>query len=428
MTDAALAGRPALRPSSPAPAPETVAGRLRIVIHDYAGHAFPVQLSRWLARQGHAVLHLYSADIETPRGRLCRDPADPPGFAIEGLSTGRPVAKYDLIRRWFQEMAYGRRLRRHAAAFRPDVVLSGNAPPAVQAALCGGTRRARVPLVCWVQDIFTPGAAEILRNRPKLLRRAACRFLERVEFGAMRAAAGLVVISPDFVPVLAAHGVRHPRCTVIENWAPYGEITARPKDNAWARRHGLAGRFVFLCSGTLGLKHDPAPLAHLARAFRDDPEIRVAVVSQGPGRRRLEAEKARDGLDNLHLFDFQPFEDLPEVLACADVSVVLLEDYAGALSVPSKVYSYFCAERAILGAVPAANLARRLIEEQQAGLCVDPADTAGFLAAARRLRQDAGLRADLAGHQAAFAARAFDIERIGPRFLAVLEEACRLSG
>lgn len=396
--------------------------RLRVVVHDYAGHTFQVQLSRWLAAQGHAALHLFSADVETPRGRLDRHPDDPPGFAVEGVSTGRPLAKYDLARRWWQETRYGSRLAERVRRFTPDVVLSANAPPAVQQRLLSSLKRSGVPLVCWVQDIFSIGAAEILKDKPALLRVPALRFLERVEFGTMREAAGLVVISPDFLPILEGCGVSHPRSAVIENWAPHGEIRPLPKDNGWARAHGLADRFVFLCSGTLGMKHDPGHLVRLAHAFRDDPDVRVVVVSQGLGRRFLEEAKARDGLDNLVLLDFQPFGMLPEVLASADVSVVLLEEYAGALSVPSKIYSYACAERPLLGAVPAANLARRIVEREAIGLAVDPGDRDGFLAAARRLREDADFRAACAAAQAAYAARAFDIDRIGAAFLEVLHE------
>ena len=32
---------------------------MRIVLHDYPGHAFPVQLSRALAARGHQVLHIW---------------------------------------------------------------------------------------------------------------------------------------------------------------------------------------------------------------------------------------------------------------------------------------------------------------------------------------------------------------------------------
>lgn len=395
----------------------------RIVVHDYAGYAFPLQLSRWLARQGHMVLHLHCEDVEAPRGALARRPDDAPALTIEGLSLGRPLPKYRLLHRWVREAAYGRRLVRRVAAFRPDVVLSTNTPPATQSRLAAGLRQGRTPLICWVQDIFSLGAAVAVRRWPAPLRWAALRFLRMTEFAPLRAAAGLILITEDFAPLLAREGLRHPQTTVIENWAPAGEIMALPKDNPWARAQGLADAFVFLYAGTLGMKHNPDLLAELARANRDDPAVRVAVVSQGPGRARLAAIKAAEQLDNLLLFDYQPFERLSEVLATGDALVMLLEDFAGEISAPSKTYAYFCAERPILAAAPAANLARRLIERENAGLCVDAADRAGFLAAAARLRRDAALRAALADGQRRYAQAAFDIDRIGARFSAVLDRA-----
>lgn len=416
-----------LAPPRPAPLvpPVDTGARRRIVLHDYGGYSFPIQLARWLADQGHEVLYLYSADVEAPRGRLAQSAGDPAGLRIEAVSTGRSLPKYALLRRWWQEMDYGARLGARTTAFRPDVVLSTNTPPAVQAALLKALRKRNLPLLCWVQDIFSVGAAEILKGKPALLRWAACRFLERVEFGTMRDSAGLVVISEDFLPVLARYGVCHPRSAVVENWAPQGEIRPLPKDNPWSRAHGLADRFVFLCAGTMGMKHNPDLLAALARSFRNDPEVRVVVVSQGIGRRWLETVKQAEALDNLLLFDFQPFETLSQVLASADVGVVVLEAFAGTLSVPSKVYSHFCSNRPILGAIPATNHANRLIRDRKAGLCVEPTDETGFIATAMRLRQDAALRQSYADGQAAYAAEAFDIHRIGGRFSALIEECCQ---
>jgi len=42
---------------------------MRLLIHDYAGHPFQVQLSRELARRNHEVLHLYAGYNVTPHGK-----------------------------------------------------------------------------------------------------------------------------------------------------------------------------------------------------------------------------------------------------------------------------------------------------------------------------------------------------------------------
>ena len=94
---------------------------MKIVVHDYSGHAFPIQLSRALAARGHTVRHIYSASFQTPKGALAPRPDDAPGFAFRPLDLGRPFAKYDLVRRAFQERAYGRLLAKAIVAESPDV-------------------------------------------------------------------------------------------------------------------------------------------------------------------------------------------------------------------------------------------------------------------------------------------------------------------
>ena len=64
-------GKPS-RPSETQGVPRLVTGachayKMRIVVHDYAGHPNQVYLSRELARRGHQVLHLYAGSFETPR-------------------------------------------------------------------------------------------------------------------------------------------------------------------------------------------------------------------------------------------------------------------------------------------------------------------------------------------------------------------------
>src|SRR5262249_7728624 len=150
-----------------------------------------------------------------------------------------------------------------------------------------------------------------------------------------------------------------------------------------------------------GLKHNPDLLVHLAKAVRG--RANVVTVSQGVGVTHLEQAKAELGLDNLILLPLQPFADLPMVLATSDVAVATIEPEAGIFSVPSKVQSYFCAERPVLLAAPKENLSSDLIRRNGAGLVVDPVDQPAFLKAALRLLDDGALRANAAAKARSFA-------------------------
>ena len=190
----------------------------------------------------------------------------------------------------------------------------------------------------------------------------------------------------------------------------------RPKDNPWSFQQGLRGKRVFLYSGTLGFKHNPELLVALASRFRDAPDVVVVIISQGMGREHLERRKRELSLDNLLLFDYQPFEAIPDVMGSADVLLSIIEREAGAFSVPSKVLTYLCASRPLLLSVPTGNLAARIVSRNQAGLVVDPADTDGFLRAAGELIHNAGYAAALAARARQYAVETFDIDRITDRF------------
>jgi hypothetical protein len=53
---------------------------MRLLIHDYAGHPFQVQLSRELARRGHSVIHAFAGGLLTPRGSLQKQADERPAL------------------------------------------------------------------------------------------------------------------------------------------------------------------------------------------------------------------------------------------------------------------------------------------------------------------------------------------------------------
>jgi len=396
---------------------------MRVLVHDYSGHPFQVQLSRRLAVRGYEVLHLYFGAFQTPRGSVCRLQCDPEGFDCRPLDLGTDFRKHDFFKRWIQEWQYGYRLVRETEGFAPDAVISANTPLDPQSLLLRHCRSRKIPFVFWLQDIYGAAIRRILSSRWPLRGRVVGSRYVALENRLLRRSDRVVAITEDFLPYLEAAGVDRDRIDVIHNWAPLDEVPEKPKDNPWSREAGLAEGFCFLYSGTLAMKHDPDVLARLAESFRGRREAKVAVVSEGPGAEHLRREKVRRSLDNLAILPFQPFEVFPEVLGAADVLAGVLEPEAGAWSVPSKVLTYHCAGRPLLLSVPGENLAARIVRENESGRVVEPGDADGFLDAARELYDDAPLRQALGRNARAYARRTFDAERIADRFQAVLDEA-----
>lgn len=392
---------------------------LKIVVHDYSGHPFQVELARELARRGHRVHHCYSDSIQTPQGALQPLPGDPATFSVQPVSLGRRLAKYSYVQRWRAERRYAGLLADRIAAQAPDVVISGNAAPDIQNAARDAAKASKARFVFWLQDLYGEAARRILPPRLPVLGSAAAALLQRQEARCLRESDHVVAISDDFAPLLQAMGVPAEHRTTIENWAPLGEISPRPKRNAWSLAQGCAGDFCFLYAGTLGLKHNPELLAALAQALARFPAARVMVASQGLGADYLARQKQERGLDRLTLLPFQPYEALPDMLGAGDVAIALLEPEAGVFSVPSKVLSYFSAGRPILAAMPRQNLAARLIEREQAGLVTGPDDIEGFVAAALKLLTGDDLAA-MGQNGRSYAERAFAIGPIADRFEQVI--------
>ncbi len=392
---------------------------MKVIVHDYAGHPFQVELSRELARRGHDVLHLHFAGINTPKGALVRHPDDPPTFAVESINLPRPFEKYRFSRRLLQERQIGRLLAERIRAVAPDAVISGNAPLDVQAQALGAATEVGARFVFWLQDIYSEAIAKILRRKlPGLGHLVALRFT-RLERRLLMAADRVVVITDDFRPILERWGVMRDRVVTIENWAPLDEIVPRPKDNPWAREHDLVQRPVVLYSGTLGLKHNPAMLLEVAeRLAVEHPHARLVVVSQGLGADWLREHGG--GLTTLTLLPFQPFERLSDTIGSADVAVVILEPDAGVFSVPSKVLTYLAAGRPVLGAIPEENLAARLIVDNGAGLIVSPADAHALATACIDLLARQADREEMGQRGRQYAESAFEIVRIGDRFEEIL--------
>ena len=390
---------------------------MKIFVHDYPGHAFPAQLSRELARQGHTVTHAFAAALESPRGAVESRPDDPAGLTMLPIVTGHRMDKYSLFRRVLDERAYGAVLAAKVAQAGVDLFITCTTPNDVLDVL----RRALPPklkVVWWLQDIYSMGIRSVLNRKlppagtviGAIYRGKERRFAWRADC--------IVSITPDFVPFLRRLGVRPEKITVIENWAPVDEITPRPHDNAWKREQGLSGKTVILYSGTLGLKHNPALLSRAALHFQNQKrdDIAVVVATQGLGAEFLKKDAEERQIRNLKVLPWQPYERLPEVLATGDILTAIIEPDAGLFSVPSKILSCLCAGRPVMAAIPADNLAARTIERAGAGLIVPPGDEAAFVAGLERLLADPGLRDRLGAAGRSYAEEHFDIRKIASHF------------
>ena len=274
---------------------------------------------------------------------------------------------------------------------RPDVVIATS--PQFFCGLAGAVaaRLRRVPFVLEVRDLWPESIVALgqLRFRP------AIRALEALETALYRSARGVVVNSRPFIAHIAGRGVPEERIELVENGIDPALFHPRPRDPAFAARHGLEGGFTAAYLGTLGMAHGLRTVLEAAERLRDEP-FHFLLIGDGAEREALGREIRDRKLARVRLLGLRPREEIPRWIASADALLVLLRDLPVFRTViPSKIFEFLAQERPVVLAAPEGE-ATRVFGEAKAALVIPPEDPEALAGALRRLRDDPALAAGLA--------------------------------
>ena len=301
---------------------------------------------------------------------------------------------------------------------RADAVLAMTPPLPMAATGWLVARARRAPLVLNVQDVVPDGAVElgVLRGAAPI---AAASALERWSY---RRASAVTVLSEDMRANLA--GKTDPaRLHVIPNFVDVDVVRPGSRETAYRRDLGLGDRTVVMYAGNVGLSQSLDLLVQAARALAHRRDLVFVVNGGGSGLDEL--RRSATGLDNVVFAPMQPLERLPEVLATADLHVVLLKAGLARSSVPSKTYSILGAGRPLLASVDPGSEVERVVVAAGAGAAVPPDDAVAFVTALTALVDDpAGLRARGAAGRA-WMERETTPRGVAQRYAALLEDVAR---
>ena len=294
-----------------------------------------------------------------------------------------------------------------AASFavgRQDVIVSLTDPPIVGLAALWAARRTGARFVFLCEDIF-PEVATLIED---FQNSAVNNALDRVNRYLLRHADGIVALGDRMRRRLVDEkGADPSRVHVIHNWADCDAIVPGPKDNAFAREHGLADRFVLMHSGNVGLSQNLDALIEAADRLRSKERLVIAIVGDGSKRAALEAMAASRGLTNVRFFPYQPKALLHESFAAADVFLVSLKAGIEGFIVPSKVYGILAAGRPYIAATDPSSEAAQIARESGCGLVAAPGDPAALADAIATMYDDPAMTRDMGG-RARLVARQYD--------------------
>ncbi len=289
----------------------------------------------------------------------------------------------------------------------PDIVVSLTDPPIVGLLALATARRTGAKFVFWCNDIF-PEVAVLLEDFQSPLVNSS---LDRVNRYLISHAELIVSIGARMKRRLVEEkGADASRVETIHYWADCEAISPAPRDNAFARAHGLVDKFVVMHSGNVGASQNLEMIIDAADRLRDRSDIVFAIVGDGVKRPAL-AEMARArSLTNLRFFPYQPKESLEQSFGTADVFVVSLKAGIEGYIVPSKLYGTLAAGRPYIAAVDPSAEPADVARDHRCGLLVTPGDVDAFAAAVTTLKENPEECAAM-GRRARDAAWLFDRRR-----------------
>ncbi|GBL13013.1 GDP-mannose-dependent alpha-(1-6)-phosphatidylinositol monomannoside mannosyltransferase [Microcystis aeruginosa NIES-1211] len=245
-----------------------------------------------------------------------------------------------------------------------------------------------VPIILNLQDILPDAAVHVgLLTNQKMI-----KVFSRLEKFAYKTASKISVIADGFTKNLLTKNVPSQKIIEIPNWVDVSFIKPLPKNHNYFRQENhLEGKFIVLYSGNIALTQPLETLIDAAVQLVNIPEIKVVIVGKKEALDRLEKYRQQQGASNVLLLPFQPREKLPEMLAAADVGMVMQKHNVISFNMPSKIQVLLASGRAIIASVPADGTAARAIERSGGGLVVNPEDPEALATAILKLYKNPDL-------------------------------------
>ena len=249
------------------------------------------------------------------------------------------------------------------------------------------------------------------------------RFWEKLHRWALSRAGRVIVLGEDTRKRIISKGIAADKVVVVRDGARIPPATAH-RDHPLAQEIRGGYRFVVLHAGNLGFYGAWETVVQAAQMLNGDG---AGFVFIGDGAMRARIEASVNGCATVRFVPFRPPDQIPYVLAAADVHLLTIRRGLEGVVVPSKLYPILAAGRPVLVLAPEGCDAARLVRQNDCGMVASPDDPTSLVAVIRELSRDPGRVAQM-GARAAAVAREFALEKQMERFVEVMESTAWRKG
>lgn len=178
------------------------------------------------------------------------------------------------------------------------------------------------------------------------------------------------------------------------------------------------GKCIAVYAGLHGLAQGLDQLMQAADALRNEADLRIVLVGDGPEKQTLVQNAQDRNLRNLEFRDPIPAGDVPHLLATADIILITLKSYIPG-AVPSKLYEAMASGKPIV--LVAEGEPATILQQHNAGLVVHPGDITSLVESLRQLRDSPQMRDEMGRNGRLAAEEHFNREKIAADFMTHLE-------
>ncbi len=233
-----------------------------------------------------------------------------------------------------------------------DAIWVYNSPVTVALPMLTHSRMGRVPIFLHVQDVWPDSLVESGMFPTGRTGRVAAKLVSTVVRLMENRAAIIGVISPGVRDLILHRNPRLDASRIIYAPNPANEELFIPSSDlreAYGIVKSDTAPMEFMYAGAIGEVQGLDSLIEAAHLLRSRDDIRITLVGDGISRQRLEARSISLGLKNVHFMGRVPQEDIPSLMARADVQVVSLSDRPFlSYTTPSKIPSILASGLPIL--------------------------------------------------------------------------------
>ena len=261
-----------------------------------------------------------------------------------------------------------------------DVVVSVSPPFHLGALPLLYSKLRRTRMVTHIQDLQVDVAKELKMINNKRLLNA----MFAVERFILKQSSAVSSISKGMLKRIREKGIAPSNTIMFPNWVDANVIRPLKREHSLRASYGISQTDkVVLYSGNLGEKQGLENIIEAAKSFRNDTCVKFVIVGSGGGEMRLKEMVKEAGLDNIKFFPLVAYDRLPNLLAMADLHLVLQKKNASDLVMPSKLTSILASGGCPLVTAHEDSTLYKVIKKHDMGLVVEPDDAVALTAGIR---------------------------------------------